>query len=132
TAVGYSGGKEVARDEINTAAKPARITLVTDRNSIQADGEDLAFITVRIEDSQGHLDPLADNLVTFQVWGAGKIAAVDNGNAATTEPFQANYRKAFNGLALLVLRSSPGEAGSIHVTATATNLTPAELVITTN
>jgi beta-galactosidase len=131
TAIGYSGGKEVARDEVNTAGEPARITLAPDRDVINADGDDLSFVTVRIEDQHGHLCPMADNMVTFHVWGAGKIAAVDNGNAATIEPFHANYRKAFNGLALLILRSSPREAGQIHVTASGVGLTPAQLTITT-
>ena len=129
TAIGYTAGKEVARDEVSTAGAPARIRLVADRDAIKADGDDLSFVTVRVEDRDGHLCPLADNMVTFQVSGAGTIAAVDNGNAATVEPFHANYRKAFNGLALLIVRSSPQEAGPIQVVATGAGLTPARLVI---
>jgi beta-galactosidase len=131
TAVGYTAGKEVARDEVSTAGAPARIRLVADRSVLEADGDDLSFVTVRIEDQEGHLSPLADNMVSFQVWGAGKIAAVDNGNAATVEPFHANYRKAFNGLALLIVRSSPREVGQIQVVATGAGLTPARLLIDT-
>jgi beta-galactosidase len=131
TAIGYTAGKEVARDEVSTAGPPARIRLVADRNVLEADGNDLSFVTVRIEDQEGHLSPLADNMVSFQVWGAGKIAAVDNGNPATVEPFHARYRKAFNGLALLIVRSSPGEAGQIQVVATGAGLTPARLMIDT-
>ena len=59
----------------------------------------------------------ADNLIHFDVRGAGEIAGVDNGNAATTEPFHADHRKAFNGMALLILRSHV-EPGKIHVVAT--------------
>jgi beta-galactosidase len=131
TAVGYTAGKEVARDEVSTAGKPARIRLAADRNVLAADGDDLSYVTVRIEDQEGHLSPLADNMVTFQVWGAGKIAAVDNGNPATIEPFHASYRKAFNGLALLIVRSSPHEAGQIQVVATGAGLAPARLAIDT-
>ena len=50
------------------------------------------------------LCPLADNLVQFKVEGAGKIEAMDNGNAASVEPFQADKHTAFNGLALLIVR----------------------------
>ena len=56
---------------------------------------------MRIEDAKGNLCPSADNLVQFAVTGAGEIAGVDNGNAATIEPFQADHRKAFSGMALL-------------------------------
>jgi len=116
---------------VETAGNPARIKLIADREVIQADGDDLSFITVRIEDEHAHFCPLADNMVSYQVWGAGTIAAVDNGNAASTEPFQASYRKAFNGLALLIVRSKSGEAGQIHVTATGANLAPGQIVINT-
>jgi hypothetical protein len=74
---------------------------------------------------------LADNLVHFKVTGAGTIAAVDNGNAATEEPFQADHRKGFNGLALLIVKSKPGEAGKIQVTATSAGLTAGKTEITT-
>ena len=125
-AVAYQGGRQVAVDEVRTAGAPARIRLMPDRATIHADGDDLSFVTVRIEDKDGNLCPLADNLVRFSVTGAGAIAAVDNGNAATVEPFQADHRKAFSGMALLIVRSKPGERGKIHVTATSEGLAQSE------
>jgi beta-galactosidase len=129
--VGYTGGKQAAVHEIRTAGAPARITLLPDRGTIRADGEDLSFVTVRVEDKDGNFCPLADNLVKFKLSGPGKIAAVDNGNAATTEPFQADYRKAFNGLALLIVRSEPGPAGRIQIAAAADGLSAGQAVVTT-
>ncbi len=121
-ALAYQNGKQVAVTEVRTAGAPARVKLSPDRTTINADGDDLSFITVRIEDKDGNLCPLADNLVHFNVTGAGTIAGVDNGNAATEEPFQADHRKAFNGLALLIVRSKAGEAGTIRVAATSDQL----------
>jgi beta-galactosidase len=129
TAVAFRDGKEVARDSVRTAAAPARIRLLADRRSIAADGDDLSFITVRVEDKHGNLCPLADNLLRFQVTGAGSIAAVDNGNAATVESFQADHRMAFNGLALLIVRSHAGEPGTIGIAATAAGLASAHLQV---
>jgi beta-galactosidase len=123
-AVAYSGGKQVAVTETRTAGAPARIRLIPDRSVIKADGDDLSFITVRVEDKDGNLCPLADNQIQFEVDGAGVIQAVDNGNPATAEPFQAKEHKAFNGLALLIVRSKEA-AGPISVTATGDKLTPA-------
>jgi beta-galactosidase len=122
TAVAYTDGKQVARDDVRTAGRAARVTLSADRSSIRADGDDLSFVTVRIEDKDGNLCPLADNLVRFKVTGAGEIAAVDNGNAATVEPFHASERHAFNGLALLIVRSKASEAGKIEISATSDGL----------
>jgi beta-galactosidase len=127
-AVAYSGGKQVAEQEVRTAGAPARIKLIADRSVIHADGDDLSYLTVRVEDKDGNLCPLADNLIHFDVSGAGEIAGVDNGNAATTEPFHADHRKAFNGMALLILRSH-NEPGKIHVDATGDGLAPAQLDI---
>jgi beta-galactosidase len=89
---------------------------------IAADGADLSFVTLRAEDKDGHLCPAADNLVHFRVTGAGRIRAVDNGNEATTEPFQADHLKAFSRMALLIVGSNHGQGGSIHVEATSKGL----------
>jgi beta-galactosidase len=130
-AVAYRDGKQCAIDEIHTAGEAARVKVSVDRPSIQADGRDLAFLTVRIEDAKGNLVPGADNLVQFAVSGAGEIAAVDNGNAATFEPFQADHRKAFSGMALLIVRSKAGQSGKIHVKASSDGLAGAAAEIST-
>jgi beta-galactosidase len=130
-AVAYTGGSQVATKEVRTAGPPARITLLPDRTRLAADGRDLSFVTVRIEDRDGNPCPTADNLVRFRVTGSGSIAAVDNGNPATTEPFQADSRSAFNGLALLVVRSQKRHPGTIRVEASSAGLQGAEVVLTT-
>jgi beta-galactosidase len=128
-AVAYSGGLRVATTEVKTAGVPARVALAPDRPEVRADGEDLSFVTVRIEDADGNLVPGADNLVRFDVTGAGRIAAVDNGNAASVESFQADHRRAFSGLVLLVVRSKRGEPGEVRVTAASDGLATAEAVL---
>jgi len=68
--------------------------------------------------------------VTFEIDGAASIAAVDNGDSATTEPFRGNSRHAFAGLALLVIRTERGHAGRIMVSAAATGLEPSSVELT--
>jgi beta-galactosidase len=121
-AVGYRDGKQFAVATVKTAGAPARIVLTPDRKVIAADGADLSFITVRIEDRDGNFCPLADNLVKFHIGGPATIAGVDNGNAASLESFQADSRQAFNGLALLIVRSRQGQPGAIQISATAAGL----------
>ena len=130
-AVGFKNTVPVKTAEVRTAGPPARITLIPDRAAIRADGEDLSFITVRVEDGEGNFCPLADNLVRFQVTGAGRIEAVGNGNAATVEPFQADHRKAFNGLCMLIVRSVGGQTGEVRVAASSDGLRPAETTLET-
>jgi beta-galactosidase len=121
TAVAYRGGAEVARTEVRTAGAPARLSLDVDRRTLAADGRDLAFVTVRVEDVNGVLVPEAGTRIRFSVAGPGTIAAVDNGDPATTASFQAPERAAFNGLALLVVRAGRTK-GTIEVTAQADGL----------
>lgn len=130
-AVAYKDGKEVASDQRVTAEAPAKIELVPDRARIQDDGDDLSFVTVKVEDKDGNLCPMADNLVHFKLSGPGTIAAVDNGNAATFEPFQADYRKAFSGLALLIVRSEEGKPGAIRIEASSEGLKSGESAVAT-
>jgi beta-galactosidase len=128
--VAYKGGVAVAEKEIKTAGAPARISLEADRSEINADGKDLSFVTVRIEDENGNLCPLADNLVNFEVSGAGNIAAVGNGDQTSQASFQVNYREAFYGLCMLILRSTE-ETGSIKIVAESEGLEASALEITT-
>jgi beta-galactosidase len=130
-AVAYRNGKPVATDEVKTAGAAARVRLIPDRATIKADGEDLAFVTARIEDEDGNLVPGADNLIVFDVSGTGRREAVDNGNAASEESFQADQRKAFSGMALLIVRSEKGKAGLIRINALAGNLKAARAEIRT-
>jgi beta-galactosidase len=130
-AVAYTDGQSVANDVVRTAGAPARVVLRPDRATIAADGDDLSFVTVRVEDKDGNLCPEADNIVRFALDGPATIAGVDNGNAATLEPFQADRRKAFNGLALLIVRGRAGAPGSVRVTASAEGLTNGEAAIRT-
>jgi beta-galactosidase len=73
---------------------------------------------------------VSDNLVHFTVSGAAGIEAADNSTATTVEPFHADHRKgAFNGLALLIVRSLPGQSGKIQIVATSQGLVQGEAEI---
>lgn len=127
--ISYNKGKKIAEKSHHTAGSPAMIALSPDRNTITADGYDLSFITVSIQDEKGTLCPRADNLVKFQIEG-GALAAVGNGNPASLESFQLPHRKAFSGKCMLILKSTPGSAGEIKITATSEGLQPAKTTVT--
>jgi beta-galactosidase len=109
---------------VRTAGAPVQLTLTPDRPTIKADGQDLAFITVTVADQAGQLTPRSHNHVAFELTGPGEIIGVDNGDATSFEPFQANERKAYNGLCLAIVRST-GQPGPISLKATSPGLRPA-------
>jgi beta-galactosidase len=127
-AVSRKDGKVVLTQEIHTAGKPAKIELSADRSTINADGHDLSFITVKVLDKDGNVVPDADNLVNFKLNGNAFIASVDNGDPVSHDSFKVPYRKAFHGLALAIVQSK-GKPGDINFTATSAGLQSASLVI---
>lgn len=96
--VAYRDGKVVAEDQVQTSGMPASIVLEADRSEIDASGEDLSFITVRVVDAAGNFCPLADNRINFSVSGVGELEAVGNGDQTSVEQFQDDHIKAFNGM----------------------------------
>ncbi len=127
-AVSRKNDSTVLTHEINTAGKPARIGLETDRNTICADGKDLSFITVKILDEDGNLVPYADNLIKFSLSGEGRIVGVDNGYQASLEQFKSDQRKAFNGLCLVIIQSNE-KGGEITLKANGDGLHPGSIII---
>ncbi|WP_405293572.1 glycoside hydrolase family 2 TIM barrel-domain containing protein [Algibacter sp. Ld11] len=126
--VAYNDGKEVATKGIKTADKPHKINLVADRTEITSDGTDLSFITVKIEDKDGNICPMADNIVKFKIEGEATLAAVGNGDPTSLTSFQANNKEAFNGLCLLVVKSTE-KSGEIKITATSDGLEPQTIIL---
>lgn len=126
-AVAYKDGKEWASDSVTTTGPAAALALASDRSDIRGDGLDLAFVTVRVADSNGATVPRSYPLVKFAIAGPGEILAVDNGDAASFEPFQASQRKAFNGLALVIARAKPGSSGKVQLTAESEGLKSAQI-----
>jgi len=127
-AISRRNGKEAMIRVINTAGDPEKIELTADRNEINADGTDLSYVTIKILDKEGNLVPDADNLVNFEIEGAGLIAGVDNGYQASHESFKSNHRKAFNGLCLAIVQSN-GERGKIRLKALSDDLESSEITI---
>lgn len=128
--VAYKNKKQVASKEIKTAGKAAKISLIADRSTIDSDGKDLSFITVRIEDKDGNLCPNADNLVNFEVTGNGVLEAVGNGNSASLESFKEKHIKSFYGKSLAILKSTE-VSGEINIKASSENLNSNTIIIKT-
>ncbi|AOS45677.1 Beta-galactosidase [Lacunisphaera limnophila] len=128
--VAYKQGAVWAEAVQRTAGPAARLKAKADRRELTADGRDLSFVTVRIEDADGVLAPRAENRVAFAVSGPAEIVATDNGDPTSFESFQSKERAAFNGLVLVVVRTQPGTTGPITLTATSPGLAPAEVSLT--
>jgi len=128
-AVAYKNGEKWAEDVMKTTGKPSHISMTADRPEITADGKDLVYITVRIEDKNRLLVPRSNNRLNFSIEGPGRIVATDNGDPTSHEPFQSKTRKAFNGLCLVIISAEKGSSGNITLKGEAEGLTGASAKI---
>lgn len=111
-------GNPAAEKTIRTAGKPHHIELVTDRTSLQADGKDLAYVTLRIVDKDGNLCPNDGRLVSFKVKGAGEYRASANGDPTCLDLFHKPEMHAFGGMLTVIVQSGE-KVGDIELQATA-------------
>ena len=87
SAKGYdAAGNVLAQTKVETTGDATRIQLVPDRQTINADNEDLSIFTVSAVDAQGRAVPVAQNKINFSLTGAGKIIGVGNGDPSCHEP----------------------------------------------
>jgi Beta-galactosidase/beta-glucuronidase len=121
---------EMDRVSVRTAGAPDGIKLSVDRKVIDADGLDLAYVTVSIVDADGNLCPAATDAVTFDVSGAGSFRAAANGDATCLVPFQSKTMPAFSGQLTAIVQSSD-TPGTITLNATAEGLTSNSITIKT-
>ncbi len=127
---GYKNGKVVETAKVETTDTPARLVITSDSKTITADGRDVAVISVTALDNKGRPVPIADNLVSFEIRGGGKIIGVGNGDPNCHESDKASQRSLFNGLAQVIVQSTR-EPGNVKITASAMGLQAATADIRT-
>lgn len=120
--VAYMDGKEWAKSEIKTAGKAKKLQMEVDRGTIDGEKSELVFVSVKVKDKKGTLVPQSDALIDFSVEGAGEIVSTDNGNAIDFTSFQSHSRKAYNGMALVIVKAKKGEKGEIRIKASSKEL----------
>lgn len=130
-AVGVEAEVEVEETIMKTSGNPAQIKLTADRTEIKADGQDLTFVTVEIQDKEGIIEPNANNHLSFDVKGTGVIAAVGNADLKDTDSYVGHQRKAWKGRAIVVVKSTQ-KKGKIVLKVTSPGLIPATVTIRTN
>ncbi|HLY42173.1 MAG TPA: glycoside hydrolase family 2 TIM barrel-domain containing protein [Terracidiphilus sp.] len=127
-AVGLRGDRQVAESILTTTGEATRLRLTADRTVVQADGEDLSYVTVEAVDAKGQLQFNANQEVQFSISGPGSIAAAGNGDAEDSDSYQGKQRKLYQGRAVVVIRTGRA-AGPIKLTATASDVGEGSLTV---
>ena len=85
-------------------------------------------MTVDVVDAERRRHPNASNEVFFTVQGEGVLQAVGSADPVSTERYQGNQRKAYQGRCVVVVRPN-GKPGVITLRAQADGLDPAEVTL---
>lgn len=126
-AVTRKNGKKVMESIKQTAGKAYKLHVEAEQTVLLKGGEDLGFVKISVLDKNGILVPDACPQLHFKVKGTGSIAALDNGYEADLEPFSnKEFRKAYNGLALAIIRTGE-DIGDLLLEVEAEGLKPALL-----
>ena len=112
SAIGRNKGQKLASDELRTAGKPAKIRLAVDRPALTPAWDDLAYVEALLVDENNVPVPTAADTVSFTCSQPGIIAAVDNGNNASHEPFHDSSRRAYQGRCFALVRAKLNAPGS--------------------
>ncbi len=127
--VTYKNAKVWAKHTVKTCGDAKQLQITADRNRIEADGQDLSFLTVRVLDNNGLFVASATNLIKFEISGPGEIVATDNGDPSDLVAFPSPDRKAYSGLALVIIKGKAGLRGPITVTAKSPGLNASKTVV---
>ncbi len=123
-----ANGNQAAEKVLRTAGAPHHLELVTRHDTLQADGKDLAYVTVRVVDKDGNLCPMDNREVKFSVKGAGSFRATANGDATNLQPFHLPRMKAFSGQLTVIVQAGE-QAGEVTLTATSSGVKAGKLKI---
>lgn len=121
-------GNQAAEQTIHTAGRPYALRLTSAVDSLVADGQDLAYVTVSVVDRQGNTCPDDTRLVKFSVNGSGSYRAAANGDATSLDLFHLPQMHLFSGKCTAIIQSAD-TPGSVTLKAIAPGLKPATLTL---
>jgi beta-galactosidase len=110
-----------------TADAPGTIRLSADRTNLNANNQDLSYVTVELTDKNGNVNPRAENLVHFSITGPASIVGVGNANPKSLESYQLPQHKAWHGKCLVIIKTT-GKPGTISLKVSVSGI-PAKYLI---
>ncbi|MCD8347704.1 MAG: DUF4982 domain-containing protein [Lachnospiraceae bacterium] len=95
---------------------------------LTANGNDLLFVEITMEDADGNPVENAVNRVQISVTGAGALVGTDNGDSTDRDSYKSGSRRLFSGKLLMVAKTGT-EPGELVVTVTSPGLSAAVLTV---
>lgn len=120
---GYAAnGRVVATHVLRTAGPAAGLVIEVVPRAKGAPVDAVRQVRVTVVDAAGERVPDAAVRLTFSVDGPGAVVAVDNGDNASHEPFQATTRTTYQGRASAWVQGASGSGDAATITVRAPSL----------
>ena len=126
---GFKDGRQVMVARRETVGSAAKLAIRTDRSEMLANGEDLVFCSVEVQDAQGRVLPVTDQEVFFTVTGPAALIGVGNGDPTSHDSDIGSTRHAFSGLCMGIVQASKS-AGEIRIDVSCPGLSAASTAVT--
>lgn len=109
--VGHFADGSECSEVLHTPSDPAAVVLTSDKETLLADGRDIAFVEISTVDVNGIPVGNARNRIRVEVSGAGRLVGLDNGDSTDYDSYKGNNRRLFSGKLLAMIESTlePGE-----------------------
>ncbi|MET3938243.1 beta-galactosidase [Paenibacillus sp. PvP094] len=121
-AIAYDeNGEIIATDVQRSYTDAQKVRLQADKEQLQANGTDLIFVEIQVEDEAGNPVQNANNRVQVHVTGAGRLLGLDNGDSTDYDPYKGLSRRLFSGK-LMAIIGATHEPGSIRIEVTSEGL----------
>lgn len=124
--VGHFADGSECSEVLHTPSDPAAVVMTSDKETLLADGRDIAFVEISTVDVNGIPVGNARNLIRVEVSGAGRLVGLDNGDSTDYDSYKGDNRRLFSGKLLAMIESTL-EPGEITVRAYSEGLENAEL-----
>ncbi len=124
--VGHFADGSECSEVLHTPADPAAVVLTSDKETLLADGRDIAFVEISTVDVNGIPVGNARNRIRVEVSGASRLVGLDNGDSTDYDSYKGDNRRLFSGKLLAMIESTL-EPGEITVRAYSEGLENAEL-----
>lgn len=124
--VGHFADGSECSEVLHTPSDPAAVVLTSDKETLLADGRDIAFVEISTVDVNGIPVGNARNRIRVEVSGAGRLVGLDNGDSTDYDSYKGDNRRLFSGKLLAMIESTL-EPGEITVRAYSEGLENAEL-----
>lgn len=124
--VGHFADGSECSEVLHTPSDPAAVVLTSDKETLLADGRDIAFVEISTVDVNGIPVGNARNRIRVEVSGAGRLVGLDNGDSTDYDSYKGDNRRLFSGKLLAMIESTL-EPAEITVRAYSEGLENAEL-----